>query len=140
MATFAKFNAFVEALAEKKHNLGSDTLKLMLSNTAPNAATAAVKTDITEITPGNGYVSGGASLTGVTSTQTGGVYKLNASDVTFTASGGSIGPFQYVVLYNDTAAAKDLIGYWDYGSALTLASGEALTADFSPANLVLQLS
>lgn len=139
MAVFVKFNPFVEALAEGKHNLGTNTLKVVLSNTAPSA-TNAVKADITEITPGSGYVAGGSALTVTSSAQTGGVYKLIANDVVFTASGGSIGPFRYAVLYNDTAASKDLIGYWDYASAVTLASGESLTVDFTPANTVLQLS
>jgi hypothetical protein len=140
MATFVKFNAFTEALAEAKHNLGSNTLKVLLSNVAPVAATAAVKADVTEIAPGNGYVAGGSALTVTASSQAAGIYKLIANDLAFTAAGGAIGPFQYAVLYNDTAAADDLIGYWDYGSPLTLADTEVLTLDFAPANTVLQLS
>jgi len=139
MAAFIKFYPFVEALAEKVHNLGSDTLKVLLSNTAP-LQTNAVKADITEITPGNGYTAGGPTVTITSSVQTGGVYKLVGSDVVVTAAGGPIGPFRYVVLYNDTAAADNLIGYWDYGSALTLADTEAFTLDLSPANGILQLS
>ena len=63
MATFVKFESFVEALAEKVHNLGADTLKVMLTNTAPNASTNTVKVDITEISAGNGYTAGGNSAT-----------------------------------------------------------------------------
>src|SRR6266498_1372197 len=101
MAAFQKFNSFVEAMPEKKHNLGSDILKIMLTNVAPVAANS-VKADLTDITAGNGYTAGGTAATISSSAQTSGTYKLVLNDVTFTASGGSIGPFRYVVLYNDT--------------------------------------
>lgn len=138
MATFNKFQPFVENLAEKVFNLGADTLKLMLSNTAPSAANG-VKTDITEISAVNGYTAGGATATISSSSQTSGTYKLVLADIVFTASGGSIGPFRYFVLYDDTAASDQLIGWWDYGTSITLASGESLTADFSATNGVIQL-
>jgi hypothetical protein len=140
MTAFTKFYSFVEALAEKKHNLGADTLKLLLSNSAPSASTHTVKADLTEITPGNGYTAGGSTLVVTSSAQTAGIYKLIANDVTITASGGSIGPFRYVVLYNDTATNDELIGFWDIGSSVTLASGESYPADFSATAGVLQLT
>ena len=124
MSTFNKFRSFVEAVHEKVHNLGSDTLKVMLTNTAP-VNTNTVKADLTEITPGNGYTAGGTQATLVSSGQTAGVYKLVLDDVTFTASGGSIGPFRYAVLYNDTASNDELIGWWDRGTSLTLGIGES---------------
>src|SRR4029077_3073166 len=99
MATFNKFNAFVADVANKVHNLGSDTLKVMLTNTAPTTANA-VKADITEISAGNGYTAGGTQATLVSSSQSGVTYKLILNNVSFTASAGSIGPFQYCVLYN----------------------------------------
>lgn len=139
MATYNKFQPFVELLAEKAHNLGSDTLKVMLTNSAPAAANG-VKADLTEIAAGNGYTAGGTAATISSSAQTSGTYKLVLADVVFTASGGSIGPFQYAVLYNDTATNDELIGWWDYGSALTLADGESLTVDFDATNGVLQLA
>ena len=139
MATFAKFNSFVEAVAEQAHNLGSDTLKVMLTNTAPEAANT-VKADITEISAGNGYTAGGSQATQSSSAQSAGVYKLVCADVVFTASGGSIGPFRYAVLYNDTATNDELIGYWDYGSAITLSSGGTFTVDFSASNGVLTIT
>lgn len=138
MATYNKFNAFVESLAEKKFDLQNDTLKVMLTNTAP-VATNSVKADLTEISAGNGYTAGGTQATMSSSSQTSGTYKLVLNDVVFTASGGSIGPLRYAVLYDDTATNKDLIGWWDYGSSLTLASGETLTVDFSATNGVLQI-
>ena len=140
MAAFNKFNGFVEALAEKVHNLGSDTLKVMLTNTAP-VATNSVKADLTEISAGNGYTAGGNTASVTSSAQTSGTYKLVLGDpATWTASGGSIGPFRYAVLYNDTAASKELIGWWDYGSSITLASGESFAVDFDPTTGVLTLA
>jgi len=139
MATFNKFNSFVEALAEKKHNLGSDTLKVMLTVTPPSASDTQ-KSDISELTPGNGYVAGGLTVTITSSAQTSGTYKLVGSDVTFTAAGGSLGPFRYIVLYNDTATNKELIGYWDNGSSVTLADTESYPIDFSSSNGILQVA
>lgn len=139
MAAFNKFNSFVEALAEKVHNLGSDTLKVMLSNTAPSASNT-VKADITEISAGNGYTAGGHQASQSSSSQSGGTYKLVLNDVTITASGGSIGPFRYVILYNDTATNDELIGWYDYGSSITLNNGEPFTVDFDGTNGVLTLA
>lgn len=139
MASFQKFNSFVEAVCEKKHDLGTDTLKVLLTNTAP-VATNTVKTDITEIATGNGY-SGPLTCALVSSAQTSGTYKLVLSDPSvITASGGSIGPFRYVVLFNDSAVSKELIGFWDYGSSVTLASGETFTIDLDQTAGVLTLS
>ena len=139
MATFTKFLSFVEALAEKSHNLGADTLKIMLTNTAP-VNTNTVKANLTEISAGNGYTAGGTAATISSSAQTSGTYKLVLADVVFTASGGSIGPFRYAVLYNDTATNDELIGFWDYGSSLTLANGETFTVDFDATTGVLTLA
>lgn len=130
MATFTKFQSFVEALAEKVHNLGSDALKVALTNTLP-VNTNTVLANITQIANGNGYTTGGAAVTTTSSAQTSGTYKLVLADVTFTAT-GAMGPFQYVVLYNDTATNKELIAWWDRGSALTLANGDTFTVDFDP--------
>jgi hypothetical protein len=140
MAGFTKFNSFVEAVAEKAHNLGSDTLKVLLTNTAP-IATNAVKADLTEIDAGNGYTAGGNQASQSASAQTSGTYKLTLADpATWTASGGTIGPFRYAVLYNDTASNKELIGFWDYGSSITLAAGETFTADMDATNGVLTIA
>jgi hypothetical protein len=141
MAAYNKFNQFVEDVAEKVHNLASDTLKVMLTNVAP-VATNSVKADITEIAAGNGYTAGGTASAQVSSVQTAGVYKLVLTDVVFTAAGGTIGPFRYAVLYNDTPAAPldPLISWWDYGSALTLNDTETFTVDVSAANGVLTIT
>lgn len=138
MASFNKFDSFVEAVAEKVHNLGSDVLKVLLTNTAP-VATNTQKSNLTEISAGNGYTAGGTQASQSSSAQTSGLYKLVLADVVFTASGGSIGPFRYAVLYNDTATNDELIGWWDYGSSITLLNGETFTVDYDPTNGVLTL-
>jgi hypothetical protein len=108
-------------VGNKVHNLGADTLKVMLTNVAPVAGNS-VKSDLTEITAQNGYAAGGAALAGNAYSQSGGVAKLTGNAVTFTAGGGSFGPFRYAVLYNDTptSPADPLIGWWDYGSAISV--------------------
>jgi hypothetical protein len=130
MATLTKFYSFVEAVHEKVHNLGSDTLKVLLTNTAPSLSNT-VKADISgELSTASGYTAGGATITVTSSAQSSGLYTLIASDVTWTASGGSIGPFRYAVIYNDTATNDELIGYIDYGYSITVASGQTFTIDF----------
>jgi len=135
MASYNKFNSFVEAVAEKKHNLGSDQLVVALTNSAPSA-TNSVLTDITEISYTN---CSSRNLTTSSSSQTSGTYKLVVNDITLTASGGTVGPFRYVVIYNDTAANDELIAYYDYGSSITLADGETLSIDFDGTNGVLTI-
>lgn len=139
MATFNKFNAFVANLGLKVFNLNTDTLKVMLTDTAPAAANS-VKADITEISAGNGYTAGGTAVGSNAYSQTGGVAKLTGNDVVFTASGGSIGPFRYAVLYDDTATNDELIGWWDYGSSVTLTAGGTFTVDFSAVNGILTVT
>ena len=130
MATYNKFNDFNNQLMRGTHQLhaAGHTVKAMLTNTAP-VATNSVKTDITEITAQNGYAAGGADIQNDV-TSSGGTASLTGVDVTITASGGSVGPFQYVVLYNDTAASDNLISWYDYGSPVTLADTEPFTIDF----------
>lgn len=130
MATFNKFEAFSEHLAEQVHKLDTHTLRVYLSNTAPNAATHAVKADLAEISGGNGYTAGGADTQNNTS-RSGGTTSVTAVDIVWTAS-GAVGPFRYAVLYNDdpTSPADPLIGWWDYGSSISLANGETFTVDF----------
>lgn len=135
MATYNKFNSFVEALAEKVHNLGADQLALFMTDAAPIAADT-VLADITEISYTN--ISSRAITTSASS-QTSGVYKLVCTDLVLTAS-GAVGPFRYVGVYNDTAATDPLICWYDYGSSISLANGETLTVDFDGTNGVLQIT
>ncbi len=136
MATFTKFQPFVEKLAEKAHNLGSDQLVVALTNSAPSAANG-VLADITQISYTNCSTR---NITTSSSAQTSGTYKLVLTDLVLTASGGTVGPFRYVVIYNDTATNDELIGYYDYGSSITLNSGETLTIDFDGTNGLLQIA
>ena len=137
MATYNKFNSFVEACAEKVHNLGADTLKVTFC-AAANApvATNTVLANLTEITLT--YVDS-QTLTVSTSAQTSGTYKLIIADKTITATGGDVGPFRYVVTYNDTAANDELICWHDYGEDITLHTGETIDLDFDGTNGLLQL-
>lgn len=139
MATFNKFNSFVEALAEKVHNLGSDQLKVALcaSANAPIASNT-VLANLTEISYTNLSTR---NITTGTSSQTSGTYKLTLTDLVLTAGGGAVATFRYVVIYNDTASNDELIGWYDYGaSSITLADGETLTIDFDASNGLLQLA
>jgi hypothetical protein len=140
MASAVKYQQFAEDLANGVHDLvGTDhTLKVMLSNTAPNVATHATRSQASEISAGNGYSSGGAD-TQNDGSESGGTLTVTGVDITFTASGGSIGPFRYAILYNDTptSPADPLIQYWDYGSNLTLADGESFTVDFGASLLTI---
>ena len=126
MANYTKVNSFVEALAEKVHNLGSDTLKVALTNTAP---TAAGTTKLADLTGGITTGFDGMTITTSSSGQSSGTYKLVLTDLTMTAT-GSVGPFRYVVIYNDSAANDPLICYFDYGSEVTLAKDDTFKLDF----------
>ena len=139
MAAFNKFNDFVEQIGLEQHNLNTDTLKVFLTNTAPNATTHTVYTDLSGGEPGtgNGYTAGGEDATNVWS-ETGGTATLTGTDITWTASGAGFGPIRYAVLYNDTNATDMLICWWDYGSSITtVAAGETFTVDFATNILTL---
>jgi hypothetical protein len=131
MAAYNKFNDFSEQLANGVQNFATDVYKVALSNTAP-VATNTILSDITQISAGNGYTSGGSTTT-ITLAEVTGTTTVSGTQVVFTASGGSIGPFRYVVLYNDTTSSpsKPLVAWWDYGSSITLADGETFTIKFS---------
>lgn len=138
MAAFNKFDSLVLDLATKVHNLNSDALKIMLSNTLP-VRTNTVKANITDIAAGNGYTAGGAAAAFVSGADTSGSYKLILSPVVFTASGGSFAAFEYAVLYNSTAASGNLIGWYDYGAAITLTNGNSFTVALDQTNGVFTL-
>lgn len=124
MAAFNKFNSFIEAVFEGQHNFASNTFKVYLSNTSPAAANS-VKADIAEIANGNGYTTGGQTVTISSSSQTGGTYTAAVNQtLTWTASGGNIASFRYAIMYNDTSATDLLVGWWDYGSSISPAAGE----------------
>ena len=136
MAAFNKFNSFTTQLGLKKMDLDVDVLKVYLTNTAPVATNTVFNTPA-EITAGNGYTAGGTDALGVWSETPAGTGNLVNTNVTWTAAGGPIGPFRYVVLYDDTSTLKHLIGWWDYGSAVTLAIGETFTTSFGANTLTI---
>lgn len=143
MAAFNKLNGFVEHLAEKVHNLGSDSLAVAITNTAPGSEatppTGATGTNIVGNLTQISYTNlSSRSLTTTSSAQSAGTYSLVCSDLVLTAS-GVVGPFRYIYGFNDTptSPADPLFGYWDYGSAVSLASGETFTLDFGTEVLTL---
>ncbi len=131
MTAFTKFQSFVEALAEKAHDLGADTLTVALTNSAP-VNTNTQLSNITQISYTN---LSSRVLTGVTSAQTSGTYRLDANDLVLTAS-GTVPTFRYVVLFNDTAVNDLLIGFYDYGSAVDLLNGETFTITWDAAGIL----
>lgn len=139
MAAYVKYHAFVTDLLAGRHAFDAHAFKVMLSNAAPDVAADALRADAAEIAAVNGYPAGGAA-TAVTLSQAGGTAKVTATDVTFTAGGGPIGPFRYAILYNDSPSDDPLVGYWDYGTALTLTDGNQFTVDFDPATGILTLA
>ena len=128
MATYTKFQCFVEDLAEKKHNLASDTLKVAFSNAtnAPSASADLKLADITTIVATN---LGDVTLTVSSSSQTAGTYKLVVADKLLTAT-GDVPAFRYAIIYNDTATNKELICFFDYSSEVTLRANDTFTLDF----------
>ena len=133
MATFNKFNVFVADVANKVHNLSSDQLRVALTNTIPTATDTTLQTEISYT---NLSGTNPTYITTTSSTQTSGTYKLILTNLTLTAT-GAVGPFQYVEIYNNTASK--LIGWYNYGSALTLASGDTFTVSFDATNGLIQL-
>ncbi len=139
MAAFSKFNGFVHGLALGAMNLNTDTIKVMLTNTAP-VATNTQYSDISsnELASGNGYTTGGATVSGTGSSNSSGTETMTASATTFTSSTGSMGPFRYAVYYDSTPSTKYLIGWFDYGSSITLngAAGETFVLTPSGGDLL----
>lgn len=138
-SAFTIFHSFTEALAEKKHNLGSDTLKVafLAAANAPSASGHAVLADLTQIS----YTfCSPRTLTVTSSAQSGGTYRLTIQDLNIAASGGNVGPFRYVVIYNDTASNDELIGWYDRGADATLLDGDDIDLDFDGSAGVLTLA
>lgn len=134
MASFNKHQDYVEQLNKGVHIWSSHTFKAAFCNSAPLAANT-ILADLTQISTGGGYTAGaggGVALDSVTLTESSGTAKVTIADEVFTASGASVGPLRYVDIYNDSASspADALVGWYDYGSSITLADGESLTIDF----------
>jgi hypothetical protein len=135
----SKFNDFAEQLLRGAHNFGAHTFKAVLTNTAPSASNA-VLADIAQVAATGGYAAGGYTLDSVVLTETAGTAKVVIADEVIIATGGSIGPFRYVVICNATTAGGPLVNWYDYGSSITLADGESFTLDFDGAAGVFTLA
>ncbi len=134
--TLTKVHSFVENLAEKAIDLSGANLTIALTNTA-HTATWDELADLTEVSYTN---CSSRVITVASSSQTTGTYKLVLTDLVLTASGGSVGAFRYIYIYDDGSTGDKLIGYYDYGSAITLADGETLTLDFDGSAGVLTIA
>jgi hypothetical protein len=141
MAAFNKYFTFIDELSKAGHNLQTAVFKCALTNTAPTQASDTVWNTTVAPAPAaaNNYTAGGNSLTTSSATTTSGVFKLVLADTVFTATAGGIGPFRYAILYNSSATNKS-VGYYDYGSSITLGDTETFTVDFDAANGVLTLT
>jgi len=135
-AAYNKFHSFAEAVAEKKHNLGADTITVFLTNTAPTA-TNTVLANITQIS----YTNLSPRVVSVaTSAQTNGTYQLRVSPLTLSATRGALQPFRYVGLYNDTATNDELIGWYDHGELVSMVDGDVFLVDFSESVSLLEIT
>lgn len=130
-AAYNKFNSFVQKLTDKQIAMNSDTIKVMLTNTAP-VATNVNYADLVDLTTGGGYTAGGNTVVN-TETAASGTVKETLAVTTFTATTG-FGPFRYVAVYDFTATSSPLIAYFDYGSAVTLGASETFTVNFDQTN------
>jgi len=132
-STFQVADEWANYLSTKKIDCSADVFKLVLTNTAVTKAGTQVLTDITQITTQNGYAPATMTMTFAETGAGTGIWRLSmGADKTWTASGGSFGPFRYVVMYDDTPAATPtdpIVGWWDYGSAITPADTETFTVD-----------
>ena len=139
MAVFNKFQDFSEQVLKGTHNFSAHVFKVVLTNAAP-LATNTVLIDITQIAATGGYVAGGYTLDTVVLSETAGTAKVTIADEVITATGGAVGPFSHAVVYNSTAVGGPLVGFYAYGSSITLADTETLTIDFDAASGVLTLA
>jgi hypothetical protein len=141
MASFNKYSAFADELSKGGHNLQTAVFKCALTNTAPTAASDTAWNTTVAPAPAaaNGYTAGGNTLTTASAATASGTFKLVLADSVFTAAGGQIGPFRYAILYNSSASNK-LVGYYDYGSSLTLNDTDTFTVDFDGTNGVLTIA
>lgn len=133
MATYNKFQDFSEQLIRGVHDWDAHTFKVALTNTAPVATqTTWNTTDHPAPAAANGYTAGGTATT-ISISESSGTTTVQGTQVVFTATPGGIGPFRYVILYNDSATspADAAIAWWDYASSITLADTETFTVRFN---------
>lgn len=142
MATtnFTRFHCLSADLGLARHNWSSDNLRFALTNSAPSPSANAVLADITEISGGFGYTTGGITIPLTSWSQSGGLADLVVQNVTLTASGGNIGPWRWCVVFNNTPVNKNLIGYGDYGSSITISDGEQHLFEFNQLGRLLRIN
>lgn len=140
MATYNKFQSFVEEVLKGTHDFDNHDFNLILSNAAPDSAADEITSDITQIAEDGGYTAGGYQLDNVALSRTGGVAKVVADDFTITAVAEEMAPFRYVIIRNATASGGPLVAWYDYGTSLTLEEGESLTVDFNQTNGIFTLT
>jgi len=137
MATYNKFQDYVEQKDKGVHNIGTDVYKLALTNVLPVNTQVSFDPVTDHDEPANvaGYTANGEIVT-LSVAEAAGISTVQGTQAVYTASGGQIGPFQYAVLYNDSATspADALVAWWDYGSSITLNDGESFTAKFNNAS------
>jgi hypothetical protein len=130
MATYTKYNTFIENLLNKLIDAfgTTDTWKAVIHTDAPDNGLA----DLTQIGGSNGYTTGGTSIT-FDSTRTTTTVTATAVDVVWTASGGNLGASttgRYFSIYDDTSTSDNLLCSFDYGATFTVADTETMTLDF----------
>jgi len=131
-----KINSFVEDLANKKIDLSGNGLTVALTNTAHTASWSKLS-DLTEVS--YTYCSN-RKITVSSSSQASGTYKLVLSDLTLTASGGSVGAFRYIYIYDDNSSYDSLCWYYDYGSSITLGDTDTFSLKFDGTNGVITIA
>jgi len=136
MAAFVKVDDFVEQMALGIHDFDTHVFKLALTNTAPTPATDVSYLEASlhpDPAAANGYTALGDAITVTVVETPSGTVEVRGNENVWTATAGGIGPFRYAILYNDSATspADALVGYWDYGSSITLADTETFTATFN---------
>lgn len=138
MASFNKFSSTVTDFARGLHDLNNDVLKIAFTD-APPAATNQFFGDITEIAAGNGYTAGGNVAPFISGNNVNGLYTLVLGQPSWTATGGNIAQFRYVVLYNSSLSQGNLLGWWDYGAEIVLTNGNTFAVETDQTNGVLTL-
>jgi hypothetical protein len=132
---FQRFESFTSAVAKKLHNLDTDQMVVALATGVDPEDE--VLTDITQITYTNLSARQLGAMAGTTA---GGTFSMKRQNLTMTSTGGTTGPFRYCVVYNDTSVAKNLVGFYDWGSNLTLENGDSLTIQFDATQGLLQVA
>lgn len=126
-ASYTKCTAAIEPLLEQI-NVGSDSWKIALSSASAVGKTS-FSAGVDDLTTGNGYTAGGNSCTVATASQTAGTYTFTLNNPAVWTASGAVGPFQYAILWNTTNSIP--VAQWDYGSSISLASGDTFTFTFS---------